>query len=74
MLEAANSVKKEPDIATNQYRSLFMDKWRFVNALVVAKSRLAARPLAAVECNVDFIRDLDTFQQVVSCDSRDKGD
>ena len=62
MLEAANSVKKEPDIATNQYRSLFMDKWRFVNALVVAKS------------NVDYIRDFDTFQQVVSCDSRDKGD
>ena len=62
MLEAANSVKKEPDIATNQYRSLFMDRWRFVNALVVAKS------------NVDYIRDFDTFQQVVSCDSRDKGD
>ena len=39
-----------------------MDKWRFVNALVVAKS------------NVDYIRDFDTFQQVVSCDSRDKGD
>ena len=51
-----------------------MDKWRFVNALVVAKSRLAATPLAAVECNVDYIRDFDTFQQVVSCDSRDKGD
>ena len=62
MLEAAKSVKKEPDIATNQYRSLFMDRWRFVNALVVAKS------------NVDYIRDFDTFQQVVSCDSRDKGD